>query len=343
MENNIIIKPDKLPEDNILISVIIPVYNAEEYLSDCLSSMTKQGFVKEQYEIIIVNDGSTDNSESIIKRYCAQFDYMRLINTENQGVSKARNIGIQNASGKYIAFVDADDAVCDNCYHPMIQIMEKEALNGFCFACTNTLDDLSRFKGKYEIVDKYFTIPVWSMIYRRDILISNNILFDIRISMMEDYLFNYLFTQLSGEGFGVTNEKCYYYRDNTDSICHTYLNNPGDITKRERIYNSIKLVCITIKNSLIDYHFEQSYFYRMALSSVILSLLWYAMRAEMEPSFVISDLEKSGINLSDITVKSKEGTSFKMKTKSNIQYAFRHPAFYKSFCKVYQKVIKIRK
>lgn len=81
------------------LSVIVPVYNGEKYLRECLDSLTRQDFEKNLHEVLIVNDGSTDNTESIIDEYCAKFDYMRKLNKPNGGVSDARNAGIQAIRG----------------------------------------------------------------------------------------------------------------------------------------------------------------------------------------------------------------------------------------------------
>ena len=89
------------------ISVIIPVYNAAEFLPRCLDSVLQQEL--QDIEIICINDGSTDNSEQVIKEYAGKDDRIKLISRPNKGAAAARNAGIKAAEGKYIAFVDADD------------------------------------------------------------------------------------------------------------------------------------------------------------------------------------------------------------------------------------------
>jgi len=94
------------------ISVIIPVYNMEEYLNQCLDSVINQTL--EDIEILCINDGSSDNSENIIRKYCEQSSKVKLYNQENQGVSCARNKGINEASGEFVAFMDPDDYYLKN-------------------------------------------------------------------------------------------------------------------------------------------------------------------------------------------------------------------------------------
>ena len=91
------------------LSIIVPVYNVADYLPKCLDSLLVQDLSQNEYEIIVVNDGSTDNSGKIAEEYSKTYSNIILINQENQGLSGARNTGIQNAKGEYVQFVDSDD------------------------------------------------------------------------------------------------------------------------------------------------------------------------------------------------------------------------------------------
>ena len=92
---------------NELISIIVPVYNAEKYISKCIESLISQTYTK--LEIILINDGSTDLSGNVCDEYSKKDSRIKVIHIENSGVSKARNVGINNANGDWIVFVDADD------------------------------------------------------------------------------------------------------------------------------------------------------------------------------------------------------------------------------------------
>lgn len=94
---------------NIWLSYVIPLYNCGEYIAKCLDSVLAQGLEQDEYEVIVVNDGSTDNSGEIVAQYCEKHNNIRLINKENGGVSSARNRGIDEACGEYVYFMDADD------------------------------------------------------------------------------------------------------------------------------------------------------------------------------------------------------------------------------------------
>lgn len=100
------------------LSIIVPIYNVEKYLDKCIQSLINQK-LDFTYEIILVNDGSTDNSEKIIKKYLNKSNII-YINKKNGGLSDARNIGIENAKGEYIGFVDSDDYISDDMYNKML-------------------------------------------------------------------------------------------------------------------------------------------------------------------------------------------------------------------------------
>ena len=99
-------------EENDLISVVIPVYNVEQYLPKCIESIMNQTY--KNLEIILVNDGSTDGSQKICEEYKSIDNRIKIINKENGGLSDARNVGIDNSSGNYITFIDSDDYIDDD-------------------------------------------------------------------------------------------------------------------------------------------------------------------------------------------------------------------------------------
>lgn len=105
------------------ISIIIPVYNAEKTIPKCLDSILKQSYT--DYEIILVNDGSSDKSEEIILEYEKRNPKIKYISKKNSGVADSRNIGVQNAIGDYIVFVDSDDYVKDTMFTDILEYMEQ--------------------------------------------------------------------------------------------------------------------------------------------------------------------------------------------------------------------------
>lgn len=110
-----------------LLSVIVPVYNVEEYLPRCINSILKQTFT--DYELILVNDGSTDNCPIICDKYARKDNRIKVIHKENGGLSDARNAGIEIAEGKYISFIDSDDFIIENAYDILVYEAERNNLD----------------------------------------------------------------------------------------------------------------------------------------------------------------------------------------------------------------------
>lgn len=107
------------------LSIIVPMYNAANYIRECLDSLLDQGFRNDEYEILIINDGSRDNGLAIAEDYAAHYNNIRIYNQQNRGQSIARNIGIDMALGDYICFVDADDFLVRNRLALLTDIAEK--------------------------------------------------------------------------------------------------------------------------------------------------------------------------------------------------------------------------
>ena len=107
-----------------MISVIVPVYNVEEYLEECLESIRQQTFT--DIEVILVNDGSTDSSKEICERFCQADNRFKLINQENQGQSVARNRGVKESVGQFIMFVDSDDVINTNVLEVLLPYMKTD-------------------------------------------------------------------------------------------------------------------------------------------------------------------------------------------------------------------------
>ena len=109
-------------QEEILLSIIVPVYNVEKYLKECVASLLHQTL--KQYEIILVDDGSTDSSGRICDRYASKDSHIRVVHKENGGLSSARNAGLDVAKGRYIGFVDSDDYILPDMYEKLIAELE---------------------------------------------------------------------------------------------------------------------------------------------------------------------------------------------------------------------------
>ena len=119
-----------------MISVIVPVYNVEEYLEQCLDSIQCQTYT--DIEVILVNDGSTDRSKEICERYCKKDSRFKLVNQENKGLSGARNRGMSESKGEFISFVDSDDVIKEDMLEQLMKQMTSEDID--IVECWNTND-----------------------------------------------------------------------------------------------------------------------------------------------------------------------------------------------------------
>lgn len=124
----------------IELSVVVPMYNAEKYITECLDSVINQDLDKDKYEIIVVNDGSHDAGPSIVKSYVKDNNFIKMISQENHGLSVARNTGINNACGDYVLFLDADDWLKENCFSEIIARCKDYNLDVLRISAANVID-----------------------------------------------------------------------------------------------------------------------------------------------------------------------------------------------------------
>ena len=211
--------------NNPKVSIIIPVYNVEQYLRQCLDSVVNQTF--KDIEIIVINDGSTDNSLQIIREFQLKDNRIILIDLkQNSGLANARKKGIVTSKCKYITFVDSDDWVTKDYIEILYSSIEKFnsdfAGSEFYFYnnitkqiedgipyCTIYDKPVSNENDKKVSFYKLFIGRVWATIYRKDFLLSNDITF--RLDRFEDLLFTYE-TIIKSSCFSFVKNKLYYYR-----------------------------------------------------------------------------------------------------------------------------------
>lgn len=193
-------------ENQALISVIIPVYNVEEYLRECIDSILNQTY--QNFEIILVDDGSTDSSGTICDEYVDKDDRVSVVHQKNAGPSKTRNTGLENATGKYIYFLDSDDYIEKNTLELLINTAESNDADLVFFDALSFADDGSEVKqgyfvnGTYESKSGYemltelhnnkdYHCSVVLLFIERTLLNSNNIRFLESAYCSEDMLFTY--------------------------------------------------------------------------------------------------------------------------------------------------------
>jgi len=170
------------------VSVIIPVYNASKYISRCIESIMCQTF--NDFELLLINDGSSDNSLEILKKYAKKDKRIRVIDQENMGVANTRNKGIGLAKGEYVAFIDNDDYIDEDYLEKLLQYSNKQdiVIGGYRRV---SLDDreLMHLILKETEWSKYTFITPWARIFKREFLINNKIEF-FSSPIGEDAYFN---------------------------------------------------------------------------------------------------------------------------------------------------------
>ena len=277
------------------LSIIIPMYNAEKYIGICLDSILNSNLSKEDYEIVIVNDGSKDKSPEIAKTYASQYSNIIYLSQENQGQSTARNNGIKNCNGEYVWFVDADDAIERDLLkllkllseNPNIDILGiqlkdvNEDYSFFNYSCTQpTLPHNKVILGREAILLGYNPSSVCALITRRDLIIKNNLYFVVGITHQDVELSYRLVSHANKILFSEL--KPYIYIQHPSSVRH--IPNP---TKRLKylkddivILNSFKTLSDSYRgedNNLAEYIAEHR---KNVLLGNILSI--YRMKKELK-------------------------------------------------------------
>ncbi len=216
-----------------LISVIVPVYNVEEYLDRCVNSLVRQTY--KNLEIILIDDGSTDNSGKKCDEWAQMDNRIKVIHKENGGVSSARNIGLDNATGNYISIVDSDDYLELTTYDDVNNIIDKydidivrfqyrKELNKYKQCSSNSIQGLISYENdKSEILDlflkKHEFGAVWCSVFKKNII--NNIRFLKDLKFGEDYYF-YLITILNSNSMYIMSDCYYHYVCNSDSVTQKF-------------------------------------------------------------------------------------------------------------------------
>lgn len=213
--------------DNYKVSVIVPVYNAEEYIGATLDSIINQDF--NSYEIIVVDDGSTDQSPEIISEKLTKStaDY-RIIRQDNAGVSSARNRGMQEATGEYLVFIDADDYVTGNHLSELYNDQTDFSMVQFIKKENDKLSTPHRFSTESMTCDEFIKKELrmempfnfWQLMYKASIIKENSIRFNPNLIYGEDIDFA-LRALLYGDEVAISNEATYYYIQHSQSAIKT--------------------------------------------------------------------------------------------------------------------------
>lgn len=260
-----------------LVSIILPVYNAQNHLARCVGSICAQTY--RNIEIIILNDGSKDQSLPVCEEFRQKDPRILLVDKANSGVSDTRNLGLKLASGKYVEFVDSDDYLDPDFTERLVAAAEeneadfviapyKMVIPAGASKPEQVLDKIQDELGvmsvarppevreygflpagvydKYtfalRLMDKpasYFYSVLWNKLYRRDILTGNDIQFVSEMRWAEDLVFNLRYIQYA-ERFVAIDKPGYYYVQNPQSICHTQINAATVVQNKLQVFRYYK-------------------------------------------------------------------------------------------------------
>ncbi|MDU7455582.1 glycosyltransferase [Clostridium saudiense] len=265
----------------VKLSIIVPVYKVESYIEKCINSILKQTI--NNFEIILVDDGSPDKSGEICDRYAKMDSRIRVIHKENGGLSSARNEGLKYCIGEYVTFVDSDDYLCyDKAYEEMYDLSKKEGsdiVSGNCiwYYSDNNNCPMDRnmevFKRSPMIGEEFFLAslksdrtyaPVWLNIYRRSLLTENNIIFKEGIHHEDEEFTPRII--LKANLISIYNKEFYVYVQRENSITNTKLNKKNGLDMINICYD-LNSIISEIKNRKLKIYFKE-YLAFMSIKSI---------------------------------------------------------------------------
>lgn len=219
------------------ISVVVPIHGVENYLNKCLSSLADQDF-EYVYEVLCINDNCNDNCEKIIDSFVGLYPHIfKKINANNGNLSLSRNIGIENASGDYLTFVDGDDYVSKDFLKVLFDTVKKGKLNlGVCnFIMAYEDGKFKKAFSSYIALNGFFNHKValnflmgdlkirgfvWNKIYKRSFILEHNMRFCDNRVIIEDMWFNAFAFFYNDLEVGCSKKRCYYYVQRQGSLLH---------------------------------------------------------------------------------------------------------------------------
>lgn len=239
------------------ISVIVPVFNMSQYLSKAVDSLLKQTY--DNFEILLINDGSTDESPELCEAYARQYDNIRTIHKENGGLSSARNAGIQHATGEYIIFPDPDDWVCENYLKTLMELKNTYhsdlEIGGYYVvedrnASLEIRDADTVLLTREEAINRLFVGGgysgfAWNKMYHMDIIRNNELFFDIELGMAQDLHFAFRY-MLHCEKVSYTSRPLYCYYQHIGGV--TNAKSPLTARKKSGLLTYEKMIALAEEN-----------------------------------------------------------------------------------------------
>lgn len=312
------------------VSIIVPVYKVEKVLHYCIDSILNQSFTN--FELILIDDGSPDNSGVICDEYAKNDDRIIVIHQDNGGVSSARNAGIDKAKGEYITFIDSDDFIDKNYLKILLEVKEKYINYDNVWCGFRTVDSYYKdLKGKQNIIfdineeisslsrkdimtlhEKWLDAGPYCKLYETFIIKNNNLRFDVNISLGEDLLFNFDYLDYNNGKIAVINKSLYNYNvSNENSLGSKYYDNLLQIYQ----YINKKMKCFIDKWEC-DYEQIKKYYNACFFKYEVILKNMFSSQKD------ISKKEKYKINSSIMKSKDFKESLSKMSYKPNVLYLY---------------------
>lgn len=241
-----------MSNNELMLSIIVPVYNVKKYINECLDSLISQDISDKEYEIICIDDGSTDGSRDILDEFANKYRNIVVINKSNGGVSSARNCGINKAKGKYIWFVDSDDFITKNILSDIFSVLNNNSPDLLFVKPIAFNDGEDTLKYKEKIIEENETTNeyidwLWTRLYKKSIIDDSKIRFNTNISFAEDHMFCTMLNPYINKI--ITYDKVgYFYRRRPNSLSTTATKDKLDI-----LINSSSAFLESGINKTIDY------------------------------------------------------------------------------------------
>lgn len=199
-----------------MISIIIPVYNSDEFLEKAINSVLSQGV---DHEIILVDDGSTDSSGQICDNYCAIYDNITVIHQKNSGVTKARKTGFDNSKGEYILFLDSDDMLYENALVSMVSYMSPDI--DIVISEVREEDVITVDNYIFYILNGLVPAGINGKLFRRRLFDDNTLALSREINIGEDLIMNVKLALSAVYSIRLVPKSFYFYRVNSSSVIQT--------------------------------------------------------------------------------------------------------------------------
>lgn len=244
----------------VKVSVIVPIYNVENYIRTCLNSLTQQTI--KDIEIILVDDGSKDHSSEVAKEYAEKYDNITYYRKENGGLSDARNYGMQYAKGEYVAFLDSDDYIDFHMYEKMYEKAKQDdsdlvECDFYWVYDKKKREDVGQlYVGKKQMMEKA-RVMAWNKLYKRDMLEKANIQFPKSLQYEDVEFFYKLIPYINTVSF--VKEPLVYYIQRKNSIANTQNEKTADIfTVFEHIFDYYQqLGCYDEYKDVLEYSYAR--------------------------------------------------------------------------------------